>query len=208
MNRFLLSILLSLGALAAAGLLATSAARADDSAGVKALFADPPRQYAPAPLWVWNDMLTEEQIRGTLGDLAGQKVKQVFVHPRPGLMTPYLEQRLVPPVEGRPGRGRAARHEHLDLRRELLSLGLRRRLVPEAMPESRGKGLHFAEVKQPGKLGDDVVAVYRLTDDGFENVTAEGPRGQDAARGTLPGRLAVRCADRPAGTAASATSIC
>ena len=35
-------------------------------------------------------MLTDEQIRATMRDLAQQKVKQVWVHPRPGLMTPYL----------------------------------------------------------------------------------------------------------------------
>jgi hypothetical protein len=35
-------------------------------------------------------MLTEEQIVSTLRDMAGQNVRQVFVHPRPGLMTPYL----------------------------------------------------------------------------------------------------------------------
>ena len=52
------------------------AAEADDSAGVKALFADPPREYSSGPLWVWNDLLTEEQIKSTLQDLAGQKVKQ------------------------------------------------------------------------------------------------------------------------------------
>ena len=63
-----------------------------DSAAVKKLFPDPPRRYCSAPLWVWNDMLTEKQIVDTLGDLAGQKVKQVFIHPRPGLMTPYLSE--------------------------------------------------------------------------------------------------------------------
>ena len=63
---------------------------ADDAASMRATFADPPRQFSSAPLWVWNDMLTEEQVGGTLRDLAAQKVKQAFVHPRPGLMTPYL----------------------------------------------------------------------------------------------------------------------
>ena len=43
-----------------------TAVRAEDSAAVKKLFADPPRQYTTAPLWVWNDMLTEDQVRGTL----------------------------------------------------------------------------------------------------------------------------------------------
>ena len=61
-----------------------------DSTALKAIFAEPPRQYATAPLWTWNDMLTEDQIRSTMRDLASQKVMQVFVHPRPGLMTPYL----------------------------------------------------------------------------------------------------------------------
>jgi len=69
-------------------LLFAASARGEDSAAVKRVFADPPRQYASAPLWVWNDMLTEEQVVGTLRDLAAQKVKQAFVHPRPGLMTP------------------------------------------------------------------------------------------------------------------------
>ena len=59
------------------------AAQAADSSRARALFADPPRQYASAPLWTWNDMLTEEQVRSTLQDLASQKVMQAFVHPAP-----------------------------------------------------------------------------------------------------------------------------
>jgi len=59
-----------------------------DSNNVKKLFSNPPREFSNAPLWVWNDMLTEDQIKNTMKDLASQGVKQVFVHPRPGLMTP------------------------------------------------------------------------------------------------------------------------
>jgi hypothetical protein len=47
-------------------------AQTANSARVKALFADPPREYSSAPLWVWNDMLTEEQIVSTMRDLADQ----------------------------------------------------------------------------------------------------------------------------------------
>ena len=54
-----------------------------DSIRIKKLFAHPPRRFSSAPLWVWNDMLTEDQIVSTMHDLAGQNVKQVFVHPRP-----------------------------------------------------------------------------------------------------------------------------
>src|SRR5436190_20253277 len=73
-------------------LLAILPAKATDSGAVKKLFTQPTRDYSSAPLWVWNDMLTERQIRDTMRDLAGQQVKQVFVHPRPGLMTPYLSK--------------------------------------------------------------------------------------------------------------------
>ena len=77
------------------------AGRAVGSSHVKALFKNPPREYSTGPLWVWNDLLTEQQIRDTLRDLAGQKVKQVWVHPRPGLDDALPLGRLVPALESR-----------------------------------------------------------------------------------------------------------
>ena len=144
---------------------------ADDSQDVKTLFADPPRQYSTGPLWVWNDMLTEAQIKSTLADLAGQQVKQVWVHPRPGLMTPYLSRDWF-----RLWKVALAEAERLDMNvwiydENSYPSGFAGGLVPEAMPESRGVGLQFDEVKKPAPLGDDVFAVYRLSDDGFEEVT-------------------------------------
>src|SRR5690242_6030587 len=76
--------------LLAASVFTTNCGAAEPSSAVRSLFKNPPREYSTGPLWVWNDMLTEEQIRDTLQDMANQKVKQVWVHPRPGLMTPYL----------------------------------------------------------------------------------------------------------------------
>lgn len=51
---------------------------------LQSIFASPPREYSTGPLWVWNDRLSEDQIRATLRDLAGQNVKQAWVHARPG----------------------------------------------------------------------------------------------------------------------------
>ncbi|MFV1994221.1 MAG: glycosyl hydrolase [Verrucomicrobiales bacterium] len=153
-------------------------AGADDSQSAKALFADPPRQYSTGPLWVWNDMLTEEQIKSTMADLAGQKVRQVWVHPRPGLMTPYLSSDWF-----RLWKVALAEAERLDMNvwiydENSYPSGFAGGLVQEAMPESRGIGLHFKEVKKLGTLGDDVFAVYRLADDGFENVTDQARSGE------------------------------
>lgn len=64
----------------------------NDSRDVLKVFASPPRQFSTGPLWTWNDMLSEEDVRGTLRDLAGQQVKQAWVFPTSGLMTPYLTE--------------------------------------------------------------------------------------------------------------------
>ncbi|MBN1343298.1 MAG: hypothetical protein JXQ73_11495 [Phycisphaerae bacterium] len=158
---------------------------AEDSARVKATFAKPPREYASGPLWVWNDRLTEQQIVDTMRDLAGQGVMQVFVHPRPGLMTPYLSKEWFDLWKV------ALREaERLDMNvwiydENSYPSGFAGGFVPDAMPESRGKGLHLAEHKdQPPKCNRDTVAVYRLTDGGVENVTGKVRAGESLPNAT------------------------
>jgi hypothetical protein len=152
--------------------------RAVDSEKLRNSFANPPREYASAPLWVWNDRLTEEQIVGTMRDLAGQKVRQVFVHPRPGLMTPYLSDEWF-------GLWKVALREaeRLDMNvwiydENSYPSGFAGGLVPDAMPESRGMGLDIREREAPIPIDKDTVAVFRPTGDGYENVTARAKGGQ------------------------------
>ena len=152
--------------------------KAVDSAAVKRQFSDPPREYHSAPLWVWNDMLTDEQIVGTMQDLAGQQVKQVFVHPRPGLMTPYLS-----PEWFRLWKVALEEAERLDMNvwiydENSYPSGFAGGLVPEAMPESRGKGLSLNEVKMAPSLDDNIVAVFQITGDVYENITEKIRKGQ------------------------------
>ncbi len=149
------------------------------SAQARKQFADPPREYSSAPLWVWNDLLTEEQIVGTMEDLAAQKVKQVFVHPRPGLMTPYLSEDWFKlwDIALRTA-------ERLDMNvwiydENSYPSGFAGGLVPEAMPESRGKGLALEETKTPPMAKDDFVAVFRITDSGYENITKDVQDGEE-----------------------------
>jgi hypothetical protein len=123
-------------------------ALADDSGSLKKVFAQPPRQYSTAPLWVWNDMLTDDQIRLTLRDLATQNVKQAFVHPRPGLMTPYLSDEWF-----RLWGVALDEAERLDMNvwiydENSYPSGFAGGWVPRRMPESRGRGLRFQVVDQ------------------------------------------------------------
>ncbi len=163
--------------------VAVGGVEAVDSASVKAVFTAPSREYSTAPFWVWNDMLTEEQVVLTLRDLAGQGIKQVFVHPRPGLMTPYLSKDWF-----RLWKVALKEAKRLDMNLWIYDensypSGFAGGLVPEAMPESRGQSLYIREEKAPPELEDEIVAVYRLSDDGYENVTESMKSGEKPGEG-------------------------
>ncbi|MBL8175382.1 MAG: hypothetical protein JNK48_11980 [Bryobacterales bacterium] len=68
------------------------AAPPDSGAAMKRLFRDPPVEFSSAPLLVWNGAVTEAAIDRMLDDLNGQRVRGLFIHPRPGLITPYLTE--------------------------------------------------------------------------------------------------------------------
>jgi hypothetical protein len=53
-------------------------------------FHNPSPEYRPAPLWVWNDAMSKEQIDFQLTELATHGFGGAFVHPRPGMVTEYL----------------------------------------------------------------------------------------------------------------------
>lgn len=57
---------------------------------ISELFLNPSAAYRPAPLWVWNDDMTKEQIKKQLLALKSHGFGGAFVHPRPGLVTEYL----------------------------------------------------------------------------------------------------------------------
>ena len=159
--------------------ISLSVAEATDSSHVRTLFANPPREYSSGPLWVWNDLLTEQQIADTMRDLAGQKVRQVFVHPRPGLMTPYLSDDWF-----RLWKVALKEAEKLDMNvwiydENSYPSGFAGGLVPDAMPESRGRGLVFREEKTAGKVDDSTIAVFSLTDDSYENITDQVRAGKE-----------------------------
>ncbi len=153
-------------------LLAPAAVWGIPSADVRQLFTKPPRGFSSAPLWVWNDQLTEQQIVETLGDLAGQQVKQVFVHPRPGLMTSYLS-----PDWFRLWKMALREAERLDMNvwiydENSYPSGFAGGWVPELMPESRGRGLELKATQEPPRWSTNLVAVYRITGEKVENVTS------------------------------------
>ncbi len=149
---------------------------------LEAMFAKPPAAYSTAPLWVWNDLLTHYMVLQTMRDLAGQQVKQLFIHPRPGLMTPYLS-----PEWFRLWKVALKEAERLDMKvwiydENSYPSGFAGGFVPEAMPESRGMGLVLREQAAP-KWTDDTLAVFALGEGGPRDVSSRVRTEGAAAEG-------------------------
>ena len=167
------------------------------STAVKAILEKPPRQFSTAPLWVWNDLLTDEHIVSTMHDLAGQDVKQVFVHPRPGLMTPYLSEEWF-----RLWKLALKTAESLDMNvwiydENSYPSGFAGGWVPEVMPESVGRGLSVKETAKPDEIPASALAVYRITDQSFQNVTEQFRSGGTLDQGRFLYTEIVRAGPSP-----------
>lgn len=141
-------------------------------------FANPGVDYTPVPLWVWNDLMTEEQVRETLRDNASQRVLQVFLHPRPGLMTPYLSEEWFKLCEVALDEAEKLGMKVWIYDENSYPSGFAGGFVPDQMPESRGRGLSIREAEEAPKADDpDLVAVYRPEDNTLKNITAEVKKG-------------------------------
>ena len=170
---------------------------AADAAAAKAIFHHPPREFSSGPLWVWNDRLTDRQIRETMQDLAGQEVKQVFVHPRPGLMTPYLSPEWF-------SLWRTALDEarRLDMNvwiydENSYPSGFAGGWVPETMPEARGRALSLRASDSAPVWSKDLMAAYRLEGDKIEDVSATLRGGGQVPAGKFITATIQRAGDSP-----------
>lgn len=153
-------------------------AQGENSQKARALFTHPPAEYSSATFWVWNDMMTDELVVSTLRDLASQGIRQVFIHPRPGLMTPYLSQEWF-----RLWKLALDEAQRLGIKVWLYDensypSGFAGGFVPELMPQSRGMGLAIQEVNQSPKWSADIVGVYRRSDNRYENITEKVKSGE------------------------------
>ena len=61
-------------------------------AELKSLFLDPPSEYRSAPLWDWNDKISEAGIDFHMKKFKEGGLGGVFIHPRPGLLTEYISE--------------------------------------------------------------------------------------------------------------------
>ncbi|MDR1925938.1 MAG: hypothetical protein LBQ66_16340 [Planctomycetaceae bacterium] len=123
-------------------------------------FLSPHRDFSTGPLWTWNERLTDEQVRSTLRDLARQHVKQVWVHPRPGLMTPYLSDEWFARWKTALDEAKKRDMNVWIYDENSYPSGFAGGFVPEALPDSRARSLRFDDAEQLDKIGGDVLYIF------------------------------------------------
>ncbi|MCE5249477.1 hypothetical protein LLG96_04570 [bacterium] len=144
------------------------------SAQLRTLFAEPPAQYRTVPFWVWNDDITEQEIDEQLADFKAENVGGLFIHPRPGLITPYLSDRWFTLCRYAVDKAKTLGIEVWLYDENSYPSGFAGGNVPAQMPESyeKGQGLVLRRATElPGKAAQKPYLVLKKEDSGFVDIT-------------------------------------
>ena len=177
------SLALLVLALAAAGASCAKPAPGPTYETFLKTFADPPAEYRSAPLWVWNDRMTKEEITRDLEDFKARGIGGAFIHPRPGLITPYLSEDWFSLCAYAVETGKSLGLKIWIYDENSYPSGFAGGHVPAAMPDAARSGLRMRKYEgKPPAPDPAAIVVLRRTLTGFEDVTGKPtPPGGDGA---------------------------
>jgi len=155
----------------------------DKLAALQPLFADPPAEYRSAPLWVWNDRVTKIEIDEQLADFKAKGIGGAFVHPRPGLITPYLSPEWLDLFKYAVDAGRRLGMKIWIYDENSYPSGFGGGHVPAAIPDAVRSGLRLTKrTELPQNFPVKPIVVLRKTGAGFVNITS-GLQGETPGPG-------------------------
>ncbi len=146
----------------------------NDFPSLSAEFGSPPPEYTTSPFLVWNYKITKEEINNFLQDFKKQGSLQVFIHPRPGLITEYLSGEWLELFRYTVEKGRELGMKIWIYDENSYPSGFGGGHVPDRMPESFNKGQGLAMIQ--AEILPDTAASYFLClkEDGkrFRDITS------------------------------------
>ena len=146
----------------------------DSYSSVLAEFKNPASEFRSAPLWVWNDRITREKIETQLADFKAHGIGGVFIHPRPGLITPYLSEEWLDLCRYAVDKGKSLEMKVWLYDENSYPSGFAGGHVPAEMPDAAGKGLQMTKKgKLQLPLDSSPFLVLRKTASGFEDITQQ-----------------------------------
>jgi len=141
----------------------------------KKLFTDPPSEYRSAPLWDWNEQITEEGIDFEMKELKKAGIGGVFVHPRPGLLTEYLSDDWFHLFDYTVQKGKELGMKVWIYDENSYPSGFAGGHVPAEMPDSykHGTGLVIDTLSSLNiQMSDTIEVILKKTGTGYTDITA------------------------------------
>ena len=126
-----------------------------DFATLSSQFSEPPREYTTAPFFVWNAEITREEIDKFMEGFKNAGSSQVFIHPRPGLITEYLSENWFELYQYTVEKGKELGMDVWIYDENSYPSGFAGGHVPDEMPESynQGQGLEMTKIEMlPGYM--------------------------------------------------------
>lgn len=149
-----------------------SISSADSYEKVRQLFLNPPSDFRSAPLWVWNDRITRQQIDEQLADFKTRGIGGVFIHPRPGLITEYLSDEWFALCRYAVDRGKKLGMKIWLYDENSYPSGFAGGHVPAQMPDAVRSGLGMNHVKElPATWVAEPFLVLKAMEPGFVDIT-------------------------------------
>lgn len=150
------------------------------------LWIDPPADYRSAPLWDWNESISEEGIDFQMEEFKNAGIGGVFVHPRPGLITEYLSDEWSHLFDFAVNKGKEIGMNVWIYDENSYPSGFAGGHVPAEMPDSyrHGTGLScMVQEELNVSEGNEFEVVLQKTESGFEEISGNyqalnGQKGQ------------------------------
>jgi len=135
-------------------------------------FKAPGKHYGSAPLWVWNAEVTKGKIDTQLQAFKKNAFGGVFVHPRPGLITPYLSEKWLDLYQYTVAKGRELGLDVWIYDENSYPSGFAGGHVPEEMPSSYNQGqmLNLEKATKVPAGDTSLFLVLAQTAEGFKLV--------------------------------------
>ena len=145
-----------------------------DFASLSSQFSDPPREYTTAPFFVWNADINSEEIDKDLVSFKNAGSSQVFIHPRPGLVTEYLSEKWFELYQHAVEKGKELGMNIWIYDENSYPSGFGGGHVPDEMPESynKGQGLIMTKVEILPDSCNKFYLYLKEEDGAYKNITA------------------------------------
>jgi len=162
---------------------AVNEVKINDFDSFKAEFIRPSPEYTTAPFFVWNYKITKEEIGKFLVDFRNSGSNQVFIHPRPGLITEYLSEEWMELVKYTVEKGKELGMKIWLYDENSYPSGFAGGHVPDQMPESynQGQGLVMKESKILPDTADKYFLCLKEDNGNFTDITSaiESEKGKE-----------------------------